>query len=145
MVFAGLIIFTNTLLTVITGLAIPKLVKRSPKDLLESSMESESFLLFEEESSKQIEVSTEEVTFDFVEAIEASTEAIIVDESSTEMDVEILTTINPLSEGQITYTSVTTTTSTTSSTTTSATTKSSTTTTSTTTTPTTTTSTTTTP
>ena len=125
MVFAGLIIFTNTLLTVITGLAIPKVVKRSPKDLLESSMESESFLLFEEESSKQfevstekivnnfleevinnfveeIEVSTEEIFNDFVEKVEASTEEIvyvsveeITEESSTEFDGEILTTTNP--------------------------------------------------
>merc|ERR1712029_772364 len=86
MVFAGLIIFTNILLTVITGLAIPKVVKKSPKNLLESSMESESFLLFEEESSKQFEVSTEkivnnfleEVINNFVEEIEVSTEGIEV-------------------------------------------------------------------
>merc|ERR1712111_58772 len=124
MFFAGLIIFTNILLTVITGLAIPKVAKKSPKDLLESSMESESFLLFEKESSKQIEVSMEEIVENFleevisnffeeieastqeinyfVEKIEASTEEIvyvsveeITEESSTEFDGEILTTTNP--------------------------------------------------
>ena len=86
MVFAELIIFTNILLTVITGLAIPKVAKKSPKDLLESSMESESFLLFEEESSKQIEVLTEEIVNNFLEEvinnffeeIEVSTEEIEV-------------------------------------------------------------------
>merc|ERR1712029_85488 len=86
MFFAGLIIFTNILLTVITGLAIPKVAKKSSKYLLESSMESESFLLFEEESSKQIEVSMEEIVNnfleevinDFVEEIEVSTEEIEV-------------------------------------------------------------------
>ena len=91
-------------------------------------MESESFLLFEEESSKQIgalteeivnnfleevinnffeeiEVSTEEIEVStqeinhFVEKVEASTEEIdyvsveeITEESSTEIDGEILTT-----------------------------------------------------
>merc|ERR1712221_48717 len=93
MVFAGLIIFTNILLTVITGLAIPKVAEESPKDLLESSMESESFLLFEEESSKQIEVSMEEIVNNFleelinnfVEEVEVSTEEI---EVSTEEIVE---------------------------------------------------------
>merc|ERR1719300_862048 len=117
MIFAGLIIFTNILLTVITGLAIPKVAKKSPKDLLESSMESESFLLFEDESSKHIEVSMEEIVNNFleevinnfVEEIEVSTEEIfndfvekvyvsveeITEESSTEFDGEILTTTNP--------------------------------------------------
>merc|ERR1712029_1063175 len=96
MVFAGLIIFTNTLLTVITGLAIPKVVKKSPKDLLESSMESESFLLFEEESSKQFEVSTEkivnnfleEVINNFVEEIEVSTEEIEVSTDEIEVSTD---------------------------------------------------------
>merc|ERR1712189_69522 len=69
MVFAELIIFTNILLTVISGLAIPKVAKKSPKGLLESSMESESFLLFEEESSKQIEVLTEEIVNNFLEEV----------------------------------------------------------------------------
>merc|ERR1712189_60259 len=69
MVFAELTIFTNILLTVITGLAIPKVAKKSPKDLLESSMESESFILFEEESSKQIEVLTEEIVNNFLEEV----------------------------------------------------------------------------
>merc|ERR1712189_105653 len=78
MVFAELIIFTNILLTVISGLAIPKVAKKSPKGLLESSMESESFILFEEESSKQIEVLTEEVVNNFFEEIEVSTEEIEV-------------------------------------------------------------------
>ena len=79
MVFVVFIIFTNILLPIVTGLAIPKVAK---KDLLESSMESESFLLFEEESSKQIEVLTEEIVIDdfleevvnnFVEEITVST------------------------------------------------------------------------
>merc|ERR1712189_42106 len=117
MVFTGLIIFTNILLTVITGLAIPKVAKKSPKGLLESSMESESFILFEEESSKQIEVLTEEIVNNFleeeievstqeinhfVEKVEASTEEIvyvsveeITEESSTEIDGETLTTTIP--------------------------------------------------
>merc|ERR1712221_21322 len=107
MVFAELIIFTNILLTVISGLAIPKVAKKSPKGLLESSMESESFILFEEESSKQIEVLTEEIVNNFLEEVinnffeevEASTEEIvyvsveeITEESSTEIDGETLTT-----------------------------------------------------
>merc|ERR1712189_36865 len=84
MVFAGLIIFTNILLTVITGLAIPKVAKKSPKDLLESPIESESFLLFEEESLKQTEEIVnnflEELINNFDEEIEVSTEEIEVSE-----------------------------------------------------------------
>merc|ERR1712189_95776 len=108
MFFAGLIIFTNILLTVITGLAIPKVATQSPKDLLESSIESESFLFLEEVinnffeeievSTEEIEVSTQEINY-FVEKVEASTEEIvyvsveeITEESSTEIDGETLTT-----------------------------------------------------
>ena len=94
MVFAVFIIFTNILLTIVTGLAIPKVAKKSPKDLLESSMESESFLLFEEESSKQIEVLTEEIVNNFleevinnfVEEIEVSTEEIEVSTDETSLN-----------------------------------------------------------
>merc|ERR1712189_18123 len=96
MVFAELIIFSNILLTVISGLAIPKVAKKSPKDLLESSMESESFLLFEEESSKQIEVLTEEIVNNFleevikkfIEEIEVLTEEIEVSAEKIEVSTE---------------------------------------------------------